>query len=98
KLNILIGQEAGITGGEYVSGDYFRGLGIAPAGGRLIAGDDDRAGAPAVVVLSYGFAQTHFGDAAGAVGRKVLIDNIPFTTIGVTPRGFFGVDPSKAPD
>jgi macrolide transport system ATP-binding/permease protein len=98
KLNIFAGRHAEITGGEYVSGDYFRGLGIVPAAGRLIAGGDDRAGAPAVVVLSYGFAQTRFGGAAGAVGRSVLIDNIPFTTIGVTPRGFFGVDPSKAPD
>jgi macrolide transport system ATP-binding/permease protein len=98
KLNVLVGQQADITGGEYVSGDYFRGLGVVPAAGRLIVGDDDRAGATAVVVLSYGFAQTRFGDAAGAVGQKVLIDNIPFTAIGVTPRGFFGVDPSKVPD
>jgi predicted permease len=98
KLNIMLRQQAEITGGEYVSGDYFRGLGINPAAGRLIAGDDDRAGAPAVVVLSYRFAQTRFGEAAGAIGEKVRIDNIPFTTIGVTPPGFFGVDPSKTPD
>ena len=58
KLNVMVGQQAEITGGEYVSGDYFRGLGIVPAAGRLISGDDDRAGAPAVVVLSYGFAQS----------------------------------------
>jgi len=98
KLNVLIGQQAGITGGEYVSGDYFRGLGIVPAAGRLVASDDDRAGAPAVVVLSYGFAQTRFGNAASAAGQTVSINNKPFTVIGVTPPGFFGVDPSKPPD
>jgi hypothetical protein len=98
KLNIRVGRQAEITGGEYVSGDYFRGLRIVLAAGRLIAGGDDRAGAPNVVALGYGFAQTRFGKAASAVGQKVLIDNIPFTTVGVTPRGFFGVDPSKAPD
>jgi predicted permease len=98
KLNLFAKQQADITGGEYVSGDYFRGLGIVPVAGRLIAGDDDQAGASAVVVLSYGFAQARFGYAAAAVGQKVLIDNIPFTVIGVTPRRFFGVDPSKAPD
>jgi predicted permease len=69
-----------------------------PAAGRLIAGDDDRAGSPAVVVLSYGFAQSRFGDAAGAVGQTVLINNTPFSVIGVTRPSFFGVDPSKAPD
>jgi macrolide transport system ATP-binding/permease protein len=98
RRNVMVGQQAEITGGEYVSGDYFRGLGTVPAAGRLIARDDDRVGAPAVVVLSHGFAETRFGDAAGAVGRTVLVDNVPFTTIGVTPRGFFGVDPSKSPD
>jgi macrolide transport system ATP-binding/permease protein len=98
RRNVIVGQRAEITGGEYVSGDYFRGLGIVPAAGRLITRDDDRAGAPLVAVLSHGFAETRFGDAAGAVGQKLLIDNIPFTTIGVTPPGFFGVDPSKSPD
>jgi len=98
RRNVIVGQQAEITGGEYVSGDYFRGLGIVPAAGRLITHDDDQAGAPAVVVLSHGFAETRFGDVAGAVGQKVLIDNVPFTTIGVTPLGFFGVNPSKSPD
>src|SRR5215471_9125751 len=98
RLTVLVGQQAEITSGEYVSGDCFRGLGTVPEAGRLITRDDDRAGAPAVVVLSHGFAETRFGDVANAVGQNVLIDNVSFTTIGVTPSGFFGVDPSKSPD
>jgi predicted permease len=98
RLNVMIMGQAEVTSGEYVSGNYFQGLGILPAAGRLIMEDDDRAGAPGVVVLSYGFAQRRFGDAAGAEGRPVLVNNTPFTAIGVTPPGFFGVDPSKAPD
>jgi macrolide transport system ATP-binding/permease protein len=97
KLNILARKQAEVGDGEYVSGDYFRGLEIAPAAGRLITGEDDRAGAPAVVVLSYAFAERRFGDAARAAGQPVTIDNIPFTAIGVAPAGFFGVDPAKAP-
>ena len=98
RLNVMVGQQAEVRSGEYVSGDYFRGLGIVPAAGRLIAGADDRAGAPAVVVLSYGFAQSRFGDAASAAGQSVSINNQPFTVAGVTPAEFFGVDPSKPPD
>jgi predicted permease len=98
KLNVLIQRQAEVTGGEYVSGEYFRGLGVVPAGGRLIAADDDHAGAAAVTVLSYGFAQRRFGNPTTAVGRTVLINNTPFTIIGVAPPGFSGVDPSKAPD
>jgi macrolide transport system ATP-binding/permease protein len=98
NLNVMVLGQAEVTSGEYVSGDYFRGLALVPAAGRLIMGDDDRVGAPGVVVLSNAFAERRFGDAASAVGRRVLIDNTPFTAIGVAPLGFFGVDPAKMPD
>jgi macrolide transport system ATP-binding/permease protein len=98
KLNLLIQGQAEVSSGVYVSSDYFRGLRVAPAAGRLILGEDDRAGAPPVVVLSYGFAERRFGNAASAAGRPVLINNVPFTAIGVTPPGFFGVDPAAPPD
>jgi len=86
------------SNGEFVSGDYFRGLAVAPAAGRLIGSDDDLAGAPPVVVLNFGVSQRRFGSPANAVGQTVLIDNKPFIVIGVTPPEFFGVDPASAPD
>jgi macrolide transport system ATP-binding/permease protein len=98
KLNVMTQGQAEVVSGEYVSGDYFRGLGLVPAAGRLVMSDDDRVGAPAVAVLSYGFARARFGDAARAAGQPVMINNVPFTAIGVAPPGFFGVDPAKAPD
>ncbi|HWD99828.1 MAG TPA: ABC transporter permease, partial [Bryobacteraceae bacterium] len=98
KLNVVARGHAEVTSGEYVSGEYFQGLGIAPAAGRLISGEDDRAGAPAVAVFSYSFARGQFGSPASAAGQQILIDNVSFTVIGVAPAGFFGVDPAKAPD
>jgi len=97
-INLAVKGQAEVARGEYVSGDYFRGLGVPPAAGRLIAADDDKSGAPAVAVVSYGFSQRRFGDAANAVGQSILIDNIPFRVIGVTPPEFFGADPDNAPD
>ena len=97
KLTVMIGDQAEVAGGEYVSGDFFRGLGIAPEAGRLIGSADDRAGAD-VVVLSYGFAQTRFGDAARATGQKIFLNNLPFTIVGVTPPRFYGVDSGSAPE
>ena len=98
KRNLTIKGEAEIAAGEYVSGEYFTGLAVPPAAGRLIIADDDRAGAPPVVVISAGLADRRFSGAANAVGQSVLIDNIVFTVIGVTPPGFFGVDPAESPD
>src|SRR6266850_768526 len=51
RLNLLIRGHADLAASQYVSGEYFRGLGVPPAAGRLIDSSDDRAGAPPVVVL-----------------------------------------------
>jgi macrolide transport system ATP-binding/permease protein len=98
NLNIFINQQAEMVQGEYVSGDYFRGLGISPAAGRLITADDDKAGAPTVAVVSLGFSQRYFGGPANATGKQILINNFPATVVGVTPPEFFGVDPSASPE
>jgi predicted permease len=98
SLNVTVQGQADLATGWNVSGDYFRGLGVLPAAGRLIIPDDDRVGAPAVAVVSHGFSQRRFGGPANAAGQPILIDNLPFTVVGVTPPEFFGVDPAAAPD
>ncbi len=96
--NLTIQGQAESAVGEYVSGDYFRGLNVLAAAGRLIEPDDDRAGAPPVVVVSTRFRDRRLSSAGNAVAQSVLIDNQPFTVIGVTPQEFFGVDPATNPD
>ena len=98
--NVTVALNGGAALGsiEYVSGNYFRGLGVPPAAGRLIISDDDREGADNVAVLSFAFSQNHFGNAAGAAGRSILINNKPFTVVGIAPPGFYGVDPAAVPD
>jgi macrolide transport system ATP-binding/permease protein len=98
ELNVMSKGQADLTRGEYVSGDYFRGLGVSPAAGRLILPDDDRAGAFPVAVISYSFSQKRFGETANAIGQQVLVNNLPFTVAGVAPPEFFGVDPGASPD
>ncbi|MGC1087181.1 MAG: ABC transporter permease, partial [Candidatus Acidiferrum sp.] len=60
--------------GLYVSGDYFRTLGVRPVAGRLISTADDTRGCTGVAVLSYGFWQEHFGGAQSAVGSTISLD------------------------
>ena len=96
-LNLAVRGQAEVTSGEYVSGDFFRGLAVPPAAGRLIVPDDDRAGGPAVAVVSYALGESRFGGAARAVGQPVLVNNVPFTVVGVAAPGFFGVDPGWPP-
>jgi macrolide transport system ATP-binding/permease protein len=98
RLNLVASGNADVAQGEYVSGTYFEGLRVALSAGRSIQSEDDRAGAPPVVVLSSGYANRHFRGAASAVGQPLLINNRPFTIVGVAPPEFYGVDPSVAPD
>jgi predicted permease len=49
-------------------------------------------------MISHGYWSRRFGLAQSAIGRTVLIGGEPFTIIGVTPAGFFGVEVGAAPD
>jgi macrolide transport system ATP-binding/permease protein len=95
KMNVFVDGEAELTDAHYVSGEFFRGLAIIPAAGRLLSEEDDRAASP-VAVVSAGYAERRLGGIDHAVGRAVGINGHPFTIVGVTPRGFDGVEPGAA--
>lgn len=78
--------------GLWVSGDYFSTLGVRPAAGRLITTDDDRRGCVAIAVLSYSFWQSHYGGSFAAIGSSLALNGQPFEVVGVTQRGFSGLD------
>ena len=96
-LDVAVNGRAELAAGEYVTGDYFHGLGVPPAAGRLIAPDDDRPGAPPAVVVTHAFAEARLGGAAAAPGQSIHVNNLPFTVIGVAPPEFFGADPEASP-
>src|SRR2546427_8895271 len=97
NCNLAIRGQAMSAGTEYVTGEYFRGLEVSPAAGRLIDSEDDRPGAAPVAVISFATSQNRFGGPPNAIGQSILVDNIPFTVIGVAPTEFLGVDPEEAP-
>ena len=76
--------------GEYVSGNFFRTLGVQPWIGRLMTDADDREGAPPVAVMSYHIWTDKYGSDPSVVGASYQINGHPFTVIGVAPPGFYG--------
>src|SRR5438105_459488 len=98
KHNLAVRGQAASVSTEYVTGEYFRGLEVSPAAGRLIDSEDDRPGAAPVAVISFATSQNRFGGPPNAIGQSILVDNVPFTVIGVAPPEFFGVDPAAAPE
>jgi predicted permease len=76
--------------GEYVSGNFFRTLGVNPWIGRLMTDADDQPGAPPVAVMSYHIWSDKYGSDPSVVGASFQINGHLFTVIGVTPPGFYG--------
>src|SRR2546426_29667 len=74
--------------GLYISANAFRLLREKAALGRDLEPDDDRAGAPAVVVLGSGLWKARYGGDPAIVGRIVRIDGTPSTIVGVLRDDF----------
>lgn len=91
SFNLAERGEARRVDGEWVSGDYFRTLGVHAALGRLFARGDDVRGCAPVAVVSADLAARELGGDA-AVGRTLSVEGHPFTVIGVTEPGFNGVE------
>lgn len=74
-----------------VSGNYFRVLGVGVEAGRTFDGSEDSpvGGAP-VAVISDGYWARRFDRARDVVGRKLVVNGVPITVIGVAAPGFSG--------
>ncbi|MGH9772459.1 MAG: ADOP family duplicated permease, partial [Candidatus Acidiferrales bacterium] len=94
QLDLIVHGQAELSDVEFVSGNFFSGLGLAPAAGRLIDTSDN---GMQVAVLSYTYWQTRFDGDSAAVGQTIRINGIPFTVAGVAPPQFFGLRPGRAP-
>src|SRR5512146_3079536 len=55
-----------------VTRDFFKVLGVRPAGGRLFVADEQVFGGPRIAVISEGFWRDQFGANRGAVGQRIV--------------------------
>lgn len=92
------GDEVEDVHGNVVSGNFFSTLGVNALTGRVLTPNDDRANAPPVCTIGYGFWIRRFGGDPAVIGRAILLNNRPFTIIGVTPKQFTGMDMYEASD
>jgi len=89
-LNVNADGQADVANGQAVTGNYYSALGVQPAIGRLLTDDDDKPGATPVAVLSHRYWQTRFGGDPAVVGKQINLNNLSFTVVGVSARGFDG--------
>jgi predicted permease len=76
----------------FVSGNFFEGLGLKPAAGRLfLRSEGEVLGQDPVIVLNYDYWQQRFYGDPNVVGRPVTFNGHPMTIVGVAPKGFGGM-------
>ena len=98
-MNVGLQPEPAILWGYLVSGNYFEMLGVTPAAGRFFtAAEDARPGESPLAVLAYDTWQSRFGGRRDIVGTTLAINGMPFTVVGVAPRGFHGTEVAYRPE
>ena len=63
-------------------------LGVQPAVGRAFREDEATAGNDAVVILSDGLWAQRYGSDPDVIGNSIVLDDQPYTIIGVMPPRF----------
>jgi predicted permease len=71
-----------------LSWNMFHVLGVKPVIGRDLTAADDQYGVDRVCLVSFGFWQRELGGNPAAIGRRVVLDDVPVTVIGVLPADF----------
>ncbi len=74
--------------GALASAGLFSVLGVAPMLGRGFVAEEDRAGAPGVVVLSESLWRRRFAADRDVVGKAIRLNGEAYTVIGVMPPNF----------
>ena len=83
---------------EMVTGDYFHVLGVTTAIGRPFTPEDDETpGAEPFAMLTYDFWRFRFGGDRGVIGKTIHLNGHAMTVIGVSARGFHGLEIGEAP-
>jgi putative ABC transport system permease protein len=92
-LQVSYGEGNDRVTGELVSGGFFQVLGVPAELGRTFTSEDDRLeGGHPVAMLGYGYWQSRFGADPSAIGRTLIVNGQPLTIVGVSRRGFAGLD------
>jgi predicted permease len=77
---------------SFVSENYFSGLGLKPAAGRLLYGAEvEKRGTEPEVVLSYAYWKKRFNLDPSIVGRQIKVNGRSATIVGVAPETFRGL-------
>jgi len=91
--SLTLGDRSDKVLGALASADFFSVLGTRPLLGRTFLPEEEQPGRDAVVVLGHRLWRSRFGGDPGVLGRRIVLDGVPHTVIGVLPADFRHPEP-----
>jgi predicted permease len=88
QYNLTGSGEPELIFGYRFSAGFLPLLGVEPILGRTFLPEEDRPGAPHVVLLSHSLWQRRFASDARAIGKPIVLNGEPYEIVGVMPPGF----------
>ena len=96
EVSVVFAGSTDLTGGKQpehlemleVSLNYFSMLGTTPEIGRLFGPQDFALGFAEATVISDGLWRRSYGGDPNILGKRLRMDNDPYTIVGVVPAGF----------
>src|SRR4029077_2751988 len=85
NLSGIPGRDPERISGASVTRNFFNVVGLSPEIGRTFSQDEDKAGAPAVVVISDRLWRRAFNADPAVLGRSITLHDQNYTVIGVMP-------------
>jgi len=84
---------------QMVSDNFFGGLGVAPAAGRLFVPSEDQPGPNSwPLILRYGYWKEAFGGDRSVIGKRAFVNGVQVEIVGIAAERFSGVLAGTAPD
>lgn len=83
--------------GQVASGNYFELLGVKPALGRVLRGDDENLNPP-IAMISDRYWQRRFHGDPAVIGKPIRVGDQAYVIAGITPPEFLGLEPGRSVD
>ena len=95
------GAQSDVVNGLFVSGGFFKTLGVHAQYGRMLTQTDDLPGGGLngpVIIVSDGFWRRRLAGATNVIGTPLVVEGVAFTIVGVTPPEFLGLEVGQSFD
>jgi predicted permease len=98
SYEIGAGGKTRVAAAEIVSGNYFSVLGVRPYLGSFFTRETSHGALGNPAVISYVYWERAFSGSPGVIGKAIVVDNAPYTIVGIAPPAFFGAEVGERPD